>query len=89
MMNYNDKILDSIKTSAVDEWCDLNPTAEYDGSNRKEGERYLFYKMLSNALMYKTRTIDNLTECVLYLSHRVKDLEDKVSNGQGVYNDWL
>jgi len=77
MMDYNNLILDSIKVSDVDSWCDMHPTKYYDGNNREEGERALFYKMITDALIYKTRTVDNLTEVVLHLAQRVRALEGK------------
>jgi|14BtaG_2_1085337.scaffolds.fasta_scaffold00072_14 hypothetical protein len=82
-MDYDNLILRSIKVSEVDEWCDLNPSRNYDESNRDEGERELFYKMISDALVRKTETVDNLTEVVLHLSHRIKYLEAHVEQITG------
>ena len=78
MMDYNNLIMRPIKVAEVDEWCDLNPTENYDGSNRDEGERELFYEMAADALMCKTENVNQLTEVVMHLLHRVKHLESHV-----------
>ena len=82
-MDYNNLIMRSIKVAEVDEWCDLNPSRHYDESNRDEGERELFYEMAADALIRKTQTVDNLTEVVMHLLHRVKHLEAHVEQITG------
>ena len=83
MMDYDNLIMRPVKVAEVDEWCDLNPTEYYDESNRDQGEREIFYEMAAEALMTKTKTVDNLTEVVMHLLHRVKYLEAHVEKITG------
>ena len=79
-MDYNNKILGSVTTADVDEWCDLNPTENYDGGNRDQGERELFFSMIKRALMNDAKTVDNLTEVLMYLTIRMEQMEQRNGN---------
>ena len=83
MMDYNNLIMRPVKVADVDEWCDLNPSENYDESNRDQGERELFYDMAASVLISEVHTVDNLTEVVMHLLHRVKYLEAHVEEITG------